>query len=400
MSNETVEATPEVVVNESVGTEESDLNQGNISFDDLDALTETRDSKELMNEAKDFLEEGSEDTAKAEEKQSGYKAKDKRKEEIETKEEAEEGTQVETDPAEEIKYKVGSFKDITQDIAEDTIFSHKVDGEEVEVSLKDLMGNYSGKVPYDKKFNELNISKKEYETSKQEYDKEKEYINNYINEFANKMKDGKAIEALGFLSEFAGMKPYEFKQQLLQSLAPEIDRRRQLTQDQLSNEQLNEENKYLQQKGIQDKQEAENQAAIREMEKQIFDLQQQYKISDGDFDQAYNELKETNLKDNLHPELVVNYLRHKEAFTRADTVLEEVQPSLTSNEYVVEAVEKIIFDNPEFTDEKIKEIVQDIYGKEHKKASKAVSKKMQTKSEEQPEGTQRDLEDIVNWDDM
>ena len=58
MSNETVEATPEVVVNESVGTEESDLNQGNISFDDLDALTETRDSKELMNEAKDFLRRG------------------------------------------------------------------------------------------------------------------------------------------------------------------------------------------------------------------------------------------------------------------------------------------------------------------------------------------------------
>ena len=169
-----------VEVNESVGTEEADLNQGSVSFDDLDALTETKDSKELMDEAKDFLEKGSEDTAKTEEKQSGYKAKDKREEESAEKEETEEGTQAETDPTEEIKYKVGSFKDLTQEVAEDTVFSHKVDGEDVDVTLKDLMENYSGKVPYDKRFNELNVSKKEYEKSKKDYEEEKEYINNYI----------------------------------------------------------------------------------------------------------------------------------------------------------------------------------------------------------------------------
>ena len=389
-----------VEVNEPVGTEENDLNQGNVSFDDLDSLTETKDSKELMDEAKDFLEKGSEDTAKTEEKQSGYKAKDKREEEAAEKEETEEGSQAETDPTEEIKYKVGSFKDITQEIAEDTKFTHKVDGEEVEVTLKDLMENYAGKVPYDKRFNELNISKKEYEQSKKSYEEEKEYINNYIGEFAEKMRKGEAVEALGFLAEFAGMKPFEFKQQLIQSITPEIDRRRQLTPDQISNEQLQEENKYLEQLRETEKAQAGAQQTRRELENRIANLQQTHNISDDDFDQGYEELAQTNLKDNLSPELVVDYLRHKEAFTKADTIINEVQPSLSSNEFVVEAVEKIIFDNPDFSDEDIKEVVAEIYGSEQKKASKAVSKKMQSKSEKQPKRTSEDYENYVDFDDF
>lgn len=395
------DAIENVEVNENVGTQESDLNSGSaMSFDDLDSLTNTKDSQDLVNDAKDFLEKGSEETSTKEERKSKVPAKDKREEEITDSEEREEATETEDEEKEEVRYKQGNFKDLSQEIAEETTFRHKVDGEEVDISLKDLLENYSGKVPYDKRFNELNISKKEYEKSKEEYDKEKEYINNYIGEFAEKMQSGKAVEALGFLAEFAGMKPYEFKQQLIQNLTPEIDRRRTLSQDQLSNEQLQEENKYLEQMRESEKQSTEQQQAYTELEQKISALQETYGISDDDFDNAYDELKETDLKDQLNPELIVNYLRHKDAFTRADVVINEVQPSLASNQYVVDAIEKIIFDNPEFTKEQVTEIVKDIYGGEQKKASKAVSKKMQNKSKEQPTRTSEDYENFVNFDDL
>ena len=206
------------------------------------------------------------------------------------------------------------------------------------------------------------------------------------------MKNGDAVEALGFLAEFAGMKPFEFKQQLIQSLTPEVDRRRQLSPDQISNEKLQEENKYLERQSETERKQTELQQTRRELENRIVNLQQTHGINDEDFDQAYEELADTNLKDNLSPELVVDYLRHKAAFTKADEIIGKVQPSLSSNEFVVEAVEKIIFDNPDFSNEDIQEIVADIYGKEKKSASKAVSKKIQSKSEEQPKRTSEDYE--------
>jgi len=397
MSDEaTVETTQEVTLNEQVGTEETDLNGSAYSFDDLDSLTETRNSQELVDDAKQFLEKGDATETAAEEGKSKVPSKDSREEKEATVEE----DQAEDEVIEEIKYRQGKYGEDEQQIAEDTIFSQKIEGEEVDVSLKDLLDNYAGKVPYDKRFNELNVSKKEYEKSKEEYDTEKEYINNYIGEFANKMREGKAVEALGFLAEFAGMKPYEFKQQLIQNLAPEVDRRRTLSQDQLSNEQLQEENKYLEQVHEAERQNNERQQTYMELEQKISALQETYDISDDDFDDAYDELKETDLKDQLNPELIVNYLRHKNAFTRADVVINEVQPSLASNQYVVDAIEKIIFDNPEFTKEQVTGIVKEIYGGEQMKASKAVSKKIQSKSIEQPVRTLADLEDIVDFDDI
>ena len=388
-----------VEVNETVGTEEADLNNGSaMTFDDLDSLTNTKDSKELLNEAKDFLEQGSEETSTKEEGKSKVPNKNKREEEIAEPEAEEEAGEAEVE--EEIKYKQASFKDISQEIAEDTSFKHKVDGEEVDVTLKDLLENYSGKVPWDKRFNELNVSKKEYEQAKKEYTEEKEYINNYIGEFAQKMQEGKAVEALGFLAEFAGMKPYEFKQKLVDSIAPEIDRKRQLTPDQIQNEQLQEQNKYLEQKRESEKQILENKQATMELEQQIKSLQETYGIDDEAFDSAYDELLETDLKDKLNPELIVNYVRHKNAFTKAESVLSEVQPSLTSNKYVMDAVENIIFENPKLTDGEITEIVQSIYGQEKKKASKAVSKKIQGNSKEQSKRTPVEYEDAVDFDDL
>ena len=46
------------------------------------------------------------------------------------------------------------------ELAANTLFKQKIDGEEVDVDLQELLNNYSGKISYDKKFQELSDQKK------------------------------------------------------------------------------------------------------------------------------------------------------------------------------------------------------------------------------------------------
>ena len=66
------------------------------------------------------------------------------------------------------------------------MFKHKVDGEEVDVELQELLNNYREKLSYDKKFQELSDQKKEYEKDLNQYRSEMDEVNNYINNFAEK----------------------------------------------------------------------------------------------------------------------------------------------------------------------------------------------------------------------
>jgi len=388
-------AESEVIINEEVGTDDTESNAVAYSFDDLDSLTSNvTDSKELINESKEFLDKGSKETSKTEEKQSGYKAKDKGEEDSSAEEEG-------IAEVEEVKYRQGMFKDVAQEIAESTSFKHKVDGEDVDVSLKDLLNNYSGKVSYDKKFNEINVSRKELETELGNYKKEKESVDEYINDFAEKMKAGDAMGAISFLAEFAGMTPYEFRSQLLENIAPEVDRRRTLSRDQLSNEKLRAENEYLNKMRESEQGKISKQQANTELEQRIATLQETHSISDDDFETAYKELQDTELSNQLTPDLVARYCVQKNAYNKADYLIREVEPNLLENEKVINAVQKLIVDNNEFSDDEIKEIISSLYNKEVKKASKAVSKKIQSSSEKQAEkGTSEEYENYIDFEDF
>ena len=57
-----------------------------------------------------------------------------------------------------------------------TMFTHKVDGQDVNVDLQELLNNYSGKVSYDQKFQELAEKKK---ICKQEYAYDNELEDQY-----------------------------------------------------------------------------------------------------------------------------------------------------------------------------------------------------------------------------
>ena len=325
---------------------EANEQAGVLTFDELDQLTDGRSEETLLSENKKESE--------AKEDKPEAKAED-------TDEEAEKGPEKEEGEAEafeeEIKKLLARQGDEEMELAANLLFKHKVDGEEVNVELQELLNNYSGKISYDRKFQEFSSSKKEFEQYKQGYDKDIEQINGYINKFAEKIKSNDAMGALQYFAEFSGMKPHEFDQKRSQ----------------------------------------EEQSLI-ELQKEIANVQEAHSISDEDFENAYQELLDGEFEGSLTPAIVADYYVNSQAFSKAETALTQVDPMLAQQDNILETLQKIVMENPSFDNEDLVEIVQDVYGDIKKTASKSVSKKAEPKKQEKKAPTSK--EDYLDWEDL
>tara|TARA_Y100001937_G_scaffold75788_1_gene102970 strand:- start:351 stop:1526 length:1176 start_codon:yes stop_codon:yes gene_type:complete len=391
MSEESINQVQEI--NEEVSTSEGDANKANLmSFDDLDNLTDDRSDKELLNEAKKVSEEKGEKDKPEPKEQSNAEEKKVDAEKAEESEEAEE--------VKEIKKLLGKFNEEEMEIAAETLFKHKVDGEDVDVSLQDLLNNYSGKVSYDKKFQEFSESKKEFDEYKTTYDKDIDLINGYINDFAEKLKSNDAMGALSYFAEFSGMEPHTFKRQLLDQLAPEIERMSLLSPEQIENERLAQENTYLQKQQESEANKRQQEQSQNELLSEIKRLQEAHSISDDEFQGAYQELVDGNFDGEITPEIVAEYYVHSAAFSKSEAILDQVNPDLVNNDQIVESLQKVVVENPSFDDNDLLEIVQEVYGSSKKQASKAVSKKVAQAAPKQVTEVSKDKQTYVSFDDL
>ena len=391
MSEESVNQVQEI--NEEVSTSDADTSKANLmSFDDLDNLTDDRSDKELLNEAKKVSEEKGEEDKPESKEQSNAEEKKVDAEKTEESEEAEE--------VKEIKKLLGKFGEEEMELAAETLFKHKVDGEDVDVSLQELLNNYSGKVSYDKKFQEFSESKKEFDDYKVTYDKDIDLINGYINDFAEKLKSNDAMGALSYFAEFSGMEPHTFKRQLLDQLAPEIERMSLLSPEQIENERLAQENNYLQQQQESEANKRQQEQSQGELLSEIKRLQEAHSISDDEFQGAYQELVDGNFDGEITPEIVAEYYVHSAAFSKSEAILDQVNPDLVNNDQIVESLQKVVVENPSFDDNDLLEIVQEVYGSSKKQASKAVSKKVAQAAPKQATEVSKDKEEYFSFDEL
>ena len=156
-------------VNEEVNlAPEAHENADTLSFDELDALTDDRSGEKLLSEAAKEKTEAKKNESPPKEKSS--------KQEIEAK-----PKEIEEE-VEEVKKLAARYGEEDLEVAANTTFKHKIDGQEVEVELQELLNNYSGKVSYDKKFQQFSDERKEFEQEMQEYNTQIDNINKYIND--------------------------------------------------------------------------------------------------------------------------------------------------------------------------------------------------------------------------
>ena len=382
MSEELMESVQQV--NQEVDlAPEAHEDAGALSFDELDSLTDGRTEENLLNEA------SKETKAEAKENKSEPKAESD-SEEIEASEE---------EAQEEIKKLIAKYGEDELEIAANAIFKHKVDGEEVDVELQELLNNYSGKVSYDKKFQEFSSQKKDFDEYKNKYDNDIQQINSYINDFAQKFRQNDALGALEYFAEFAGMKPYEFRRELLNQLVPEMERRSVMTEDQIKAEELAFQNEYLMRQHESAQKQSQEQQALRELENEIVRVQEAHGISDEDFEKAYNELMEIDYDGEINPATVAEYHMHSTAYSKADEILNGIDPLLAEQDPVVESLQKVIVENPDFDDNDLIEIVQTVYSDFKKDASKSVSKKASV-PKKQVTKTSQSKQDYMDWDEI
>ena len=355
---------------------------GALSFDEYDSMTDSRKEEDVIEELK------KETSAQENKSQNEAESND------EEREASEEAAQ------EEIKKLIARYGDKEMEIAANSLFSHKVDGEEVDVELQELLNNYSGKISYDKKFQEFSNEKKDFQAYKDQYDTEIKQINGYINDFAQKFRQNDALGALEYFAEFAGMKPYEFKRELLNQLVPEMERRVNMTEDQIKAEELMMQNEYLMRQQESAQAQLREQQALQELENEIVNVQEAHGMSDDDFEQAYSELRDSDVYEgDINPASVAEFYIHREAYSKADAVLNHIDPALAQQDPVLESLQKVIVENPEFDDNDLIEIVQTVYSDFKNEASKTVSKKAPAPQKQQTMES-RSHEEHVDWEDF
>jgi len=378
---ENISAQIEDAINDSIDSTDASA----LSFDELDSLTDGRSEEKLLNAAEKSIEKKS--SQKDEERYEGEGDGEEKSPEQETYEE-------------EIKRILAKQGEEDVELLANTMFKHKVDGEEVDVDLQSLLNNYSGKVSYDKKFQEFSSQKKEFETKQNQYNTEIDQINNYINDFAEKFRQNDALGALEYFAEFAGMKPYEFRRDLLNQLVPEMERRSNMSEDQIRAEELAFQNEYLMRQHESAQQQYQDQQALRELENEIANVQEAHGISDEDFEKAYQELLEIDFEGEINPATVAEYYIHSSAYSKAESILDQVDPVLSQQDPVIESLQKVIVENPEFDDNDLLEVVQQVFSDFKKDASKSVSKKVSSSKKQKKVSKSIVNEDIVDFEDL
>lgn len=362
---------------------------GNLSFDELDQLIDGRSGEELVREAQKISKQEKKSAEKDKpqiETNGDNKEREVKSEEIEEKE--------------EIKKILARQGDNDIEIAATTMFRHKVNGAEVDVDLQELLNNYSGKISYDKKFQEFSSKKKEFETYKEVYDKDIAQINSYINTFAQKLKNEDALGALEYFAEFAGMKPHEFRRELLDQIAPEIFRRSELSPEQLQAEDLRTQNEYLLRLHESAQQRSQEEQALKELEMEIASVQEAHNISDEEFDAAYYDLKDEKLGlDEITPAVIADYHLNLKAFQKAEYILDNIQEGLSNQDEIINTLQDIIMRNPDFDDNDLSDIVLQVYNDTKNKASKSVSKKMSSQKQTTKTASPSKQE-YLDWDDL
>lgn len=377
------------------------------TFDDLEqSLSDGRSDADLVKEAQKVAQE---------EKQSGPATKEDIKEAVseatkedklseKSKEENLEdaGEAAVAEITEELRKLKAKFGEEEYELPEEALISHKVDGEEVEVSLKDLKQNYAGKVAWDKKFSELGSEKKAYL-------EERQMVESYIAEFKGYADNGDFSGAMEFLAQLSGHNPLDFKRQLREQVIENHKALLNMDEEQKKAYELSEENEFLKRQQESAKNLSEEQQTVMELQNQIKSFQEAQSVSDEELLAAYDDLRE-NYDGEIGFDTIQEYVSTSRAYQKTEDALSQVIDDV-SDDVLVE-VANIVIENPEFEAEDIIDIVSEAYPDLVKSKSKrGVAKKakesaQKAKEEEEERSSYKErlarnkMEEFYSFDDL
>ena len=278
--------------------------------------------------------------------------KDEEKEESEEEEsEEEESEEEESEEKEELEAKKDEEKKDSKklrmrmgeelfNVDSDASFKVKVDGQNVDVPLQELINNYSGKTAWDKKFTEIGKEKKTLEFEKNSLTKQKESLTHHLNMALGPIKDvnKNPIDSLLYLVEMSGEDPYNAYRRIMEANLEEIGTLMDLdeTERELYFHRKKDELHSNVARKRQEKQQTEQ--AFNQAVQRIDSLRQAHNVSESAFVDASEELesiyKESGLDINsVTDEAIVDYASLKPHIATVRELVEPYVDNISEEKY-------------------------------------------------------------------
>jgi hypothetical protein len=282
-----------------------------------------------------------------------------------------------------------SAGDQTLELDTEARFKHKVDGQEVEWTLQELLNDKSGKTAWDKKFQELSVERNSFK-------KERDVIENYIRGFQEVAMKGDSLGAMEYLAQMAGISPLEFKKNLRTQVQPEFEKWLQMNEEQRRVKELEDEVNYTRQQRESEAAKVKAQQSQQELDSKLKVAQEAHGFSDSDLVEAYDVLAGYYKPEQVTLDLITDYMRERNAVTKAEKLLEQVDTELIQNEKVLDSIADMIVKG-RHTDDELLDLISATYAK------KSTRKRTEVKPAAAPEKkieVNKNIKVPLRWDDL
>ena len=284
----------------------------------------------------------------------------------------------------EAKKVVFKHGETVSELLEDAVVEAKVDGKPVPVAVKDLLQNYSGKVAYEKRFNELADQRKQFTEVSRSFEAERDRHKSAILDMHKAASEGRTLDAVTAMLRLTGTKqnPREYLKTFRAGLMKQAEEMSKLTPEQRQAFEDREEIAYLKSEQSQVEQQREREQASQAFNDRVVKAIKSASSTSEEYVNTRDWLatngqkllgKEWDPSVHLAPEYIANQIRDVRDYKSAREALDAVDPALTKNETVWKQAVDFLRANPEWTAEDLKDVYRQAT---QEKRSQALSKKV------------------------
>jgi hypothetical protein len=238
-------------------------------------------------------------------------------------------------------------------------------------------------------------------TEQQSFVKQKQQITEAVNQVLDLVTNKKDMRsAIHYLAEMAGQDPNKVWTEAKTKMAEQAAELQNLTPEQIRIKEAEEELNFYRSRDEQVKTKAQKEADLNAVKEQVDNVIKKHGITEEDFAGLYQELVKFGKipEDQITPQLIGEYHQMIKSADMTSKILKEVKSNPDTFDKDWNEFKKIALENPEFTEEDLRQIALEAYGSE---PAKRLSKKLK-KIESSPEvrRTRDPQKDPMFFDDL
>lgn len=325
-SNQSINPNINMTTTDTVQNGKIELNSGSgpVTFDELEQVTkEAKKSKSKAKESDDKPEGKAEKSIDlSSDSDKGKKSEAKPKSESNTKDAKPEATEQAKTQEQIRKLIKAKYNDQETDLDEEALVPVKINGKEEMVQIKELLGNYSGKTAWDKKFTELSKQKKDLSG----YDLKIREAGNQIKDILNEQD---ASIRMFKMAKLAGIDPVQYRQQFLDENLNYLEKYYGMSEDERKADALAYEAKFHKHRADTLEGSVKQEHSQRELSAKLENLRASHQVSEDEFVDAYDkvsQLAESGVfnKSQVNSEFIIEMVNKDRLYSAAEAKIDQL----------------------------------------------------------------------------